>query len=38
MKSYQFLKIYKPFDKERKKHSYSSQWEKKNWEKMDVLS
>ena len=28
-----FSKIYRCFDKERKKHSHSSQWEKKNWEK-----
>ena len=38
MKSYQFLKIYKRFAYQRKKHSCSSQWEKKNWEKMDFLS
>ena len=37
MKSYQFFKIYKRFDKERKKHSYSSQWKKKNWEEMDFV-
>ena len=35
MKSYQFFKIYKRFDKKAKKHSYSSQWERKNWEKLD---
>ena len=33
MKSYQIFKIYNSFDKE-KKYSYSSQWEKKNWEEM----
>ena len=33
MESYQFFKLYRRFDKERKKHSHSSQWEKKNWEK-----
>ena len=38
MKSYQFFKSYKRFDKERKKHPYSSQWENKNWEKMDSVS
>ena len=37
MKSYQFFKIYKSFDKERKKHSYSSQWEKKNLGKVDFV-
>ena len=29
MKSYQFFKIYKRFDKEREKQSYSSQWKTK---------
>ena len=35
MKSYQFFKIYKHFDKEREKQLRSSQWENKNWEKLD---
>ena len=34
MKSYQFFKICKHFDKEREKHLRSSQWEKKNWEQL----
>ena len=37
MKSYQFSKIYKRFNKERKNHSYSIEWEKKNWEQMDLV-
>ena len=37
MKSYQFFKICKCFDKEREKHLCSSQWEKKNWEKLDFV-
>ena len=38
MKSYQFFKICKPFDKKEKKHLYSHKWEKKNWfEKLDFV-
>ena len=37
MKAYQFFKMYKSFNKERKNHSYSSQWEDKNLEKMDFV-
>ena len=38
IKSYQFFKIYKRFYKKREKHSYSSQWEQKNWEKLDFVN
>ena len=38
MKSYQFTKIYKCFYKKEKKHSYWSQREQKNWEKLDFVS
>ena len=34
MKGYQFLKICTRFEKKEKKHSYSSQWEEMNWEKL----
>ena len=37
MKSYQFFKIRKRFDKEKEKHLRSSHWEKKYWEKLDFL-
>ena len=42
MKPYQLqikipIKIYKCFNKERKKQSYSSQWEKNNREKMEFV-
>ena len=37
VKSYQFLKIYKRFDKERQGTICSSQWEKKNWEKLEFF-
>ena len=37
MKSYQFLEIYIRFDKKEKKHSYNSQLEKKNREKLDFI-
>ena len=37
VKSYQFLKIYKRFDKERERAICSSQWEKKNWEKLEFF-
>ena len=37
VKSYQFLKIYKRFDKERERTICSSQWEKKNWEKLEYF-
>ena len=33
MKSYQYFKI-----REEKKQSYSSQYEKKNWEKLELLN
>ena len=41
IKSYQFLKIYKRFEKKKKekkkKYSCSRQWEKKNWEKLNFV-
>ena len=37
MESNQFFKLYRRFDKEIKKHSQNSQWEKKNWEKKRSL-
>ena len=37
VKSYQFLKIYKRFDKERERTICTSQWEKKNWEKFEFF-
>ena len=37
MESYLFFKIYKRLDKKEKKHSYTSQWEKKNWERVDFV-
>ena len=37
MKFDQFFKIYKRFYKKREKHLYSSQLEKKNWEKLDFV-
>ena len=37
MKSYQFFNFYKRFHKERKNRTYSSQWENKNWEKMEFV-
>ena len=35
IKSYQFFKFTNALIRKEKKHSYSSQWEKKNWEKLD---
>ena len=37
MKFYQFFKIYKRCYKKREKQSYSSQWERKNWEKLEIV-
>ena len=37
MESNQFFKLYRRFDKEIKKHSQNSQWEKKNGEKKQSL-
>ena len=37
MKSYQFFKIYKRFDKKAKKRSYSNQWEKEKLRKFGIF-